>query len=81
MNFPKADLVLIWKFFDLISHKTAEKIIDSIKSPAVVSFSTKSLKNKRMSYPRRGWFEQMLKRKNKNYIKITKSNEVFYVVE
>jgi len=34
-----------------------------------------------MNYPRRGWFEIMLKRLNYNFEKFETSNEIFYIVK
>lgn len=81
LKFPKADLTILWKFLDLIPHKTAESIVVNLSPPIVVSFSTKSIKQRRMSYPRRGWFEQMLKRLNLPFVKIIKENELFYIIK
>ena len=34
-----------------------------------------------MNYPRRGWFEVMLKRLNYKFVKFDMINEVFYIIE
>jgi len=82
-NFPEADITFLFKTLDLLNDfKLAEKIITSIKSKyLVISFSTKTLKNKSMNHPKRGWIEQMLKRLNKEYTKLIYPNEIFYIIK
>ena len=46
----------------------------------VVSFSTVTIRDRRMNYPKRGWFEVMLNRLNYKFTKFETSNEIFYIV-
>lgn len=83
-EYHEADITFLFAAFDTIEdkgHKLAEKIIKSLKSKyIVVSFSTKTISNKKMNYPRRGWIERMLKRIGKSYVKLSYPNEIFYVI-
>lgn len=75
------DIAFLFKMLDLFSHKESERILESINSKVkVVSFSTIDLKGKRMNYPRRGWFEVMIKRLGYNYKILSFKNEIFYVL-
>ena len=79
--FPKADITFMFKLLDLVSHKDAERLLTSMKSKyIVVSFSTVTTRNKKMNYPRRGWFERLLTRLDLDYKKLHFENEMFYVI-
>ena len=81
-EFPKSDVCFMFKILDFFNHKISEELVKCVNVKyLVVSFSTKTIKNKRMNYPRRGWFEIMLKRLNFKFKKLSFSNEVFYVVK
>lgn len=84
-TFPKTDITFLFKVLDTIEtkgHKLSEQIIKNLKSKyIIVSFSTLTVKGQRMRYPRRGWFEQMLKRLNIEYKKIIIPNEIFYILK
>ena len=81
-KFPKADITFLFKILDLLTKKQSEYIITNLKSKyIIISFSTRTLKNIKMNYPRRGWLERMLKRLNKSYKKLSYSNEIFYIIE
>jgi hypothetical protein len=84
-DLPKADLCLLFKILDIIDdkkHKTTENILSKIPCKKVlVSFSTKKLSGKRMSYPNRLWFEKMLQRYKYPFRKIETDNEVFYLID
>jgi len=84
-KFPKADITLLLKILDIIErkgHKKAEEILENIQSKRiVVSFSTKTLHSKNMKNPRRGWIEQLLKRKKWPYKKFLIPGEEFYLIE
>src|SRR3989344_1274288 len=47
----------------------------------IVSFASVTTKNRGMNYPRRGWFEQMLKRLGYKFNKLEFVNEIFYVIK
>lgn len=87
-HLPKADICLMFKFIDPIEkqgngHKLSEEIIKILIEKCkfiVVSFSTKTLGNKKMNFPYRGWIERMLERIELNFNKIDSENEVFYVL-
>ena len=82
---PKADLCILFKVLDVIeknSHKLADKILNEIECRYfLVSFATKKLSGKPMSFPERKWFEKMLLRKNYNFKKFNSENEVFYLID
>lgn len=86
LNFPKADVCFMFKLLESlgeqIDYKYSEKLIKSVDCKyLIISFSTTTINNQRMNYPRRGWLEQMLKRLNMKFDKITESNEIFYVIK
>jgi hypothetical protein len=84
-NFPKADLCLILKVFDVIEtsgHKLAERIISSLNCKHIlISFSTKTLSNAPMRHPQRGWIERLLERLGYSFRIIKSKNEIFYLAE
>ncbi len=84
-DFPEADVCFMFKILDsldLESHKISEELIKCVKARyLVVSFSKVTTRNKKMNYPRRGWFERMLKRLGYKFNKLEFSNEIFYVVK
>lgn len=78
----KADVCFLFKILDSFDHKTAERIVKEVNSKyLVVSFATKTLDGRKMNYPRRGWFEIMLKRNEFTFEKLLFENEIFYVVK
>jgi len=83
-TFEKTDIAFLFKLLDIIDfkgHKNAEELIRKLKSDwIVVSFSTLTLGRRRMSHPRRGWFEVMIERLRLSYTKFSEKNEVFYVI-
>lgn len=84
-DFPKSDLCLILKVFDVLEtrgHKIAENIIKSIHSKyLLISFPTKTLSNAPMRHPQRGWIELLLHRLGFNFKIIKSKNEIFYLAE
>ena len=82
---PAADVVFLFKILDSIEnkgHKIAEKIIKSLDAGhAVVSFATRTVGDKKMSFPRRRWFEVMIERLGFKYSVIEFSNEIFYIIK
>ncbi len=82
---PLADLCLLYKIIDPLEkrgHEFSEELIKRIKSKyLIVSFATKTVSRKPMNYPKRGWFEQMLKRLGKKYKTIKSLSEIYYIVE
>ena len=83
-EFPKADVCFMFKLLESLeekNHKLSEKLITSINCKwIIVSFSLLTIRNRRMNYPRRGWFERMLKRLNLKYEIIKEDNEIFYIL-
>lgn len=82
---PKTDVCFLFKVLDPLEkkgHKFSEFLIKGIKSKFIVaSFSTKTISNKKMKYPKRGWFEQMIRRLGYRYRLVKTLNEFYYVVE
>ncbi|MEK6952168.1 MAG: methyltransferase domain-containing protein [Nanoarchaeota archaeon] len=79
----KVGIVFIFKVLDLLK-KDKPTIIEIIKNLKtnfiVVSFATKTVYGKRMNYPRRKWFENIISPKYKYEI-IRFFNETFYVIK
>jgi hypothetical protein len=84
-NFPKTDICLIFKTLDIIEqkgHKRAKEIIQKINTQTIIaSFSTKTLSGKPMNYPRRLWFENLLKSLNYRFEIKKTNNEIFYFIK
>ncbi len=84
-KFPKTDLSLLFKVLDILPgnrYETSKAIIRKINSEKIiVSFATKTLSGKPMNFPKRLWFEKLLKELNLTYIYENKSNEIFYFIE
>tara|TARA_Y100000310_G_scaffold345769_1_gene469617 strand:+ start:6296 stop:7093 length:798 start_codon:yes stop_codon:yes gene_type:complete len=83
-SLPKADLCLLFKVLDVITKesKLISQILKNLNCKNIlVSFSTKTLSGKPMSYPRRYWFENLLNALDFNYKTILSSNEIFYLIE
>lgn len=85
-KFPKSDICFLFKIIDVLETKKNKSFTENLikKIPAkhlVISFATKTLKGKKMNYPRRGWLERMLKRLNYKYHKLIYSNEIFYLIK
>ena len=82
---PKADICFLFKVLDPLErkgHKFSEMLITKIKSNfLVVSFSIKTISNKKMNQPRRIWFELMLKRLNYHFKVFKTSNEIYYIIK
>ncbi len=82
---PKVDLCLLYKVIDPLEkrgHEFSEELIRRIKAKnLVVSFATKTIARRNMNYPKRGWFEQMIKRLKKTYKIVSTSNEIYYIVK
>lgn len=86
LKLPKADVCFLFKTLETIelnkNHKISEEIITKIPAKyIIVSFSLRTISNKKMNYPIRGWFLRMLKRLNYDYQVIEEPNEIFYVVK
>ncbi len=83
---PKTDITFLFKILDPLEskkgHKFSEELIKAIKSKYIVaSFSTKTVSNKMMKYPRRGWFEQLLNRLKYKFRIVKTQNEFYYVIQ
>ncbi|MBS3159379.1 hypothetical protein J4436_01190 [Candidatus Woesearchaeota archaeon] len=76
------DICFLFKILDLFDHKTAERILKSVNCPIiVVSFSTITIKGNKMNYPKRGWFEQMIRRLDFKFEILNFKNEIFYILK
>ncbi len=84
-TFPKTDLCLLFKVLDILPgerYRASRSLIKKIKSEKIiVSFATKTLSGKPMNFPRRLWFEKLLKELNLQYKYENRSNEVFYFID
>jgi len=85
-DLPKADVTFLFKVIDPLEakkgHKFSEQLIKEIKSKYIVaSFSTKTVSNKMMKYPRRKWFEIMLRRIRYKFRIVKTQNEFYYVIQ
>ncbi len=79
-NLP-ADVVFAWKLFDITGLKAAENIVKNLNAKyLIVSFSTRTLGNRKMEHPRRVGFERILSKMNLKYEIKKYENELFYVI-
>jgi len=85
---PKSDLCLLFKVLDVVDPagknrgKITKKILLEIPCKKfLVSFSTKKLSGKKMNFPRRLWFERILKKLKVNFSTFESTNEFFYFIE
>ncbi|MEE9525514.1 MAG: hypothetical protein V3V78_02805 [Candidatus Woesearchaeota archaeon] len=77
----KADIAFAFKIFDLIPHKTVERIVKELKVKYIIAtFPTKTISKKRMTYIKRGSLQRMLKRLKLTYKKLEYENELVYVI-
>ena len=78
------DLVFLFKVIDIFEtkgHKLAEKFIRGINAKCIiVSFSTKTVSEREMNFPKRGWIERMLDRLGYKWSFFSVRNESFYVI-
>ena len=85
---PSSDIIFLFKVIDLIdkeNHKPSEGLLTYLfnnkKTKFIVaSFATRTLTRKKMNYPKRVWFELMLKRNNLLFETIDNENEIFYII-
>jgi hypothetical protein len=76
-----ADVVFAWKVFDILTTKEVEAVVKSCNATYLIaSFSTKTLGEKRMTKPRRTWFEMMLNRIDVEWDTKEYDNEIFYII-
>jgi hypothetical protein len=82
---PKADVAFLFKILETLEtkgHKLAEDIIVNLRANyIVVSFSLRTITNKPMNYPIRGWFLRMLNRLNLEYTPIKEKDEIYYIIK
>ncbi len=84
MDFPQADLCLIFKVFDILKlpHSKVNDILSRIKSKdIIVSFPTITLSGKPMKNKRRFWFEDIIKSLGYDFKTVSSRNELFYIIE
>lgn len=83
-KFPRADICLFWKLFDILEKrnlKKIEQIIREIPSNYVwISFSTKTLSGKPMRMASRPWMEKILANLKYPYKFFKIENETFYLI-
>lgn len=83
-EYPKTDICLIFKVLDLVDskrHENAKIIFEKVKSKEIIiSFSTRTLSGKKMSVPRRPWFEKYLEKNNISFEVYQTINEIFYII-
>lgn len=82
---PKADIAFLFKTVDTLEkkkgHKSTEQLIKALKTKhIVISFPTKTISQKQMKRPYRGWLEQLLKRLKYKFKRIIYPNEIFYII-
>ncbi len=83
---PSSDIIFLFKIVDIIdkkNHKPSEYLIQQLIKKTkfiVISFATRTLTGKKMNFPRRKWFELMLKRNNLNFSSFKTENEIFYII-
>lgn len=80
---PKTDICLLLKLLDVVDpkHTLSENILKIIPSKKIiVSFSTKKLSGKKMNFPKRYWFEKLLKRLGYPFEIAESKNELFYII-
>lgn len=82
-SLPESDICLILKVFDILGKNVyliAEKVISCLKSKyLLVSFSARTLSGRRMSKPRRIWFEKLLGKTGYSFEIIKSDSEIFYL--
>jgi SAM-dependent methyltransferase len=81
---PKTDVCLMLKLLDVVDpkHNLSEKILKQIPSKTViVSFATKKLSGKKMNFPKRFWFEKLLKKLCCSFETWESENEIFYLIK
>ncbi len=84
-DFPKTDVCFMFKLLDSLDvkgHKITEELIKKLRSKyIVVSFSNLGINNRKMNFPRRKWFEAMLKRLSLEFEKVEFTSESFYIIK
>ena len=80
-----ADVCFLFKFTDVLDrgkgHKVSEEVITAIPAKnIIVSFPTKTMSGKEMSFPERKWIELMCKRLGYGLQAVKFNNEIFYVL-
>ena len=80
------DVCFLFKVLDVIeqskSHKISEEIIRVVPADwVVVSFPKTTVSGKKMNFPYRGWFDQMLRRLGFMSKILEYENEIFYIIK
>jgi hypothetical protein len=81
LNKLKFDVIFAWKLFDLLNSDVIEAILKLNAETIIASFSTKTLGNREMNFPKRIWFEKKLNEMNLKYETMQFENEIFYVIK
>jgi len=77
----EVDYFFACKVFDLLPRAVAQNLLHSVTAKKYfITFSTKTLTGKRMTVPRRGWFEKFLTTNNFRYVLHSFPNELVYEV-
>lgn len=82
-NLPKAELCILFKILDILKkpNKITNAILKKINSKYfLISFATKTLSGKPMRYPKRKWFEEIIRKNECKYKIIESNNEIFYLI-
>lgn len=75
----RVDITLIFKVLDGFNRDVIKEILGRIKTDYfVISFATRTIRGERMNFPKREWFEKLIKKYE--YKKLRFYNEVFYVI-
>lgn len=79
---PKIDLCIILKLLDILKSKTLTRsLLTKINARHfIISFSTITLSGKKMRYPVRIWFENLLSELNFSWRIIKTENETLYII-
>lgn len=80
---PETDICLILKVLDVVdpNHKISKDLLKKIPARIIiVSFSTKKLSGRKMNFPRRFWFENLLKEMRLKFKTLESENEFFYII-
>lgn len=81
----KFDVCFLFKMADVLdyggNHKKSEEFMKKVNSKnIIVSFPTRTISNRKMSNPRRKWFELMVRRLKYGFSYFEIENECFYIV-
>src|SRR3989344_1627436 len=80
-SLPEADLCLLFKVFEVVEKKYAEKILTGLKCKYIlVSFPLQKISGRMMKRPEREWMNALLSRIKYKYQTFKIGNEIFYFI-